>query len=448
MNLVQITPGAGGMFCGNCLRDNALVAELRRQGHQALMVPLYLPLRLDEADQSAGTPIFYSGINVFLDEKLPAFRRAPGWLHRLLQSPALLRLASGRAAKTRPSDVGALTVSMLRGEQGNQARELDDLAEWLRTHVRPDVICLSNALLIGMARRLREATGARVACMLQGEDWFLDGLGEPFSGQAWRLLGERLSEVDALMAPSRYFAGLMARRSGLPVGRIAVVPNGISLAGYPAEYGEAPPAPQPPVLGYFARMSRDKGLDLLVDAFVRLKTRNRIPGLKLRVGGGCGPTDEPVVKEQLGKLQRAGVEADAEFHRNLSREDKLALLRSLSVLSVPARYGEAFGLYLVEALAAGIPVVQPRAAAFPEVIEASGAGVLCEPENPDSLALAIEELLLDPDRCARLRAAAIAAARERFSVQAMARSTLAAFAGGRESANAAVADRRVSAALS
>jgi glycosyltransferase involved in cell wall biosynthesis len=427
MNLVQITPGAGGMFCGNCLRDNALVAELRRQGHQALMVPLYLPLRLDEADQSAGTPIFYSGINVFLDEKLPLFRRAPGWLHRLLQSPALLRLASGRAAKTRPADVGALTVSMLRGEKGNQARELDDLAAWLQTHARPDVICLSNALLIGMARQLRAATGARMACMLQGEDWFLDGLGGDFRTEAWRLLGERLREMDFLMAPSRYFAELMAARTGLPVDRIRVVHNGISLAGYAAERGEGLPGPQPPVLGYFARMSRDKGLDLLVDAFLRLKARGRVSGLKLRVGGGCGPTDEPVVQEQLTKLRQAGVEADAEFHRNVSREDKLRFLESLSVFSVPARYGEAFGLYVVEALAAGVPVVQPRTAAFPELVEVSGAGVLCEPDQPEALADAIEAVLLDPARCGQLRAAALRAARDQFSVQAMARATLAVF---------------------
>ena len=425
MNLVQLTPGAGGTFCGNCLRDNALVTELRRQGHEALMVPLYLPLKLDETDQSAGVPIFYSGINVYLEQQLPIFRRAPRWLHRLLQSPVLLRLAAGRAAKTRPTDVGALTVSMLRGEAGNQARELEDLVTWLQEHVKPDVICLSNALLIGMARRLKAATGARLACMLQGEDCFLDGLAEPFRTQAWQELGLRLREADLLMAPSRYFAELMAGRLGLPAERISVVPNGINLAGYPAATGQARPLPEPPVLGYFARMSREKGLDLLVDAFLLLKARGRVPGLKLRVGGGCGPTDEPVVQEQLAKLRHAGVLADAEFLRDLSREEKVRFLESLTVFSVPARYGEAFGLYLVESLAAGVPVVQPRTAAFPELVAASGAGVLCEHENPAALADAIEALVLDPARLASLSAAAVRAAREQFSVGAMARQTLA-----------------------
>jgi glycosyltransferase involved in cell wall biosynthesis len=427
MNLVQITPGAGGMYCGNCLRDNALVAELRRQGHQALIVPLYLPMRLDEDDQSAGTPIFYSGFNVYLDQKLPAFRHAPRWLHRLLQSPALLRLASGRAARTRPADVGDLTVSMLRGEAGNQARELEDLSRWLQHHAEPQVICLSNALLIGLGRRLREVTGARLACMLQGEDFFLDGLREPFRSEAWRLLGERLREADVLMAPSRYFANLMAGRTGLPVERIAIVPNGINLAGYPAERGQPRPLPRPPVLGYFGRMNRDKGLDLLVDAFLLLKSRGKVPDLRLRVAGSCGPTDEPVVAEQTAKLRRAGLESASEFLRNVSREAKVQFLEGLSVFSVPARYGEAFGLYLVEAFAAGVPVVQPRTAAFPELIEQSQAGVLCEPENALALAEAIEALLLEPARLEQLSMAAVRAARGQFSVAAMARQTLALF---------------------
>jgi len=263
--------------------------------------------------------------------------------------------------------------------------------------------------------------------MLQGEDWFLDGLGEPFRTQAWQTLGERLREVDVLMAPSRYFAELMASRAGLPVERIAIVPNGINLAGYPAETGRARPVPNPPVLGYFARMSRDKGVDLLVDAFLLLKARGKVPGLKLRVGGGCGPTDEPVVQEQLAKLRQAGVETDAEFCRNLSREEKVRFLASLSVFSVPARYGEAFGLYVVEALAAGVPVVQPRTAAFPELVAASGAGVLCERDNAKALAEALEALLLDPARCERFSGAAVRAAREQFSVEAMARQTLEVF---------------------
>src|ERR1051326_7991567 len=134
MNIVQITPGAGGMFCGGCLRDNALVGALRNLGHSTLMVPLYLPLTLDEADNSAGTPIFFSGINVYFDQKSALFRRSPGWLHRLLAGRGLLRLAAGFAGKTRAEEVGELMLSMIRGEEGNQARELEELIDWLKSN--------------------------------------------------------------------------------------------------------------------------------------------------------------------------------------------------------------------------------------------------------------------------------------------------------------------------
>ena len=120
------------MYCGNCLRDNALVATLRRMCHEVTMVPLYLPLTLDEVDQSAETPIFFSGINVYLEQKSPLFRGSPAWLRKLLGSRKLLKWASGKAAKTRPQDVGDITLSMLRGEEGNQARDLNELIEWLK----------------------------------------------------------------------------------------------------------------------------------------------------------------------------------------------------------------------------------------------------------------------------------------------------------------------------
>src|SRR5689334_12726206 len=118
MNIIQITPGAGAMYCGNCFRDNALVAALRKSGHQAVMVPLYLPLTLDEDDQSAGTPIFFTGINVYLEQKSALFRHAPGWLHNLFASRPLLKWAAGKTASTRAEDLGEITLSMLRGENG------------------------------------------------------------------------------------------------------------------------------------------------------------------------------------------------------------------------------------------------------------------------------------------------------------------------------------------
>ncbi|MBI2949942.1 MAG: glycosyltransferase family 4 protein [Verrucomicrobia bacterium] len=411
------------MFCGNCFRDNALVAALRKMGHSTLLVPLYLPLTLDEEDQSAGSPIFFSGVNVYLEQKLALFRRAPHWLHHVLASPALLQWAAGKTAKTRPEDLGELTLSMLRGEEGNQARELDELIAWLKTQPAPDVICLSNALLLGLARQFKRELRAPVVCLLQGEDSFLDALPAPHKENAWAALTERAADVDLFIAPSQYFSELMGGRLRLAAGRGRVIHNGINLDGYAPAV--APPAS--PVIGYFARMCREKGLDTLVDAFILLKQRNRLKDLKLRVGGGCGPADEKFVAPLRSRLEARGFLADAEFHPNLDRAQKQTFLRSLSVFSVPALYGEAFGLYLIEAWASGIPVVQPYHAAFPELIKATGGGVLCAPGSAEALADSIEQLLSNPAKLRAMGEAGRSAALKQFSVERLARETVETF---------------------
>ena len=441
MNIIQLTPGAGAMYCGNCFRDNALVAELRRQGHDATMVPLYLPLTLDEVDQSASTPVFFGGINVYLDQKLSLWRGAPGFLHRMLATRGMLKWASGRAAKTRASELGELTLSMLRGEEGRQARELEDLIQWLKRQPKPEVVVLSNALLLGMARRLKSELQTSVVCTLQGEDGFLDSLPDSHREAAWRLVGERAADVDLFLAPSRYFADLMTRRLGLNPERVRVIHNGISLEGYSA--GEPTPDPSQegnrrhtarktqnaaPVLGYFARMCREKGLDTLVEAFIHVKQRERVPRLKLHIGGSCGPADEAFVKTLRKRLAEAGYIGETSFSPNVSRVEKIEFLEALSVFSVPARYGEAFGLYVIEAMAAGVPVAQPRTAAFPELIAATGGGVLCEPDDAKSLADAIEALLLEPEKARALGDAGRKAVFERYSIESMADSVTKAFA--------------------
>ena len=422
MNLVQLTPGAGGMYCGNCFRDNALVAALQRQGHPTLMVPLYLPMTLDEVSAGGGTPTFFGGLNVFFDQKMGWYRRAPHWFRRLFDAPFLLQMAAGKAAKTRAADVGELTVSMLRGEQGHQARDLEELIDWLRTQERPDAVLLSNALLIGFARRIREALGTRVVCFLQSEESFLDSIPEPWGPRAWQTLSERAATVDLWISPSLYFADRMGQRMAIPRDRVRVVSNGIHLAGYDALPARQPKAPgETMTLGFFARMCPDKGLDLVVDAFVRLRSKGRFPFLKLKVGGGCGPGDEGFVAEQRAKLTAAGLLDSASFHPNLTREAKIAFYASCDVLSVPARMSESFGLYVIESLAAGTPLVQPSLSTFPELLADTGGGVLCGENTPEALATALEPLLQDPVRLTQLGEAGRRAVLDRYTDVHMAR---------------------------
>jgi len=428
VNLIQITPGAGGMYCGNCFRDNALVSELRRQGHDTVMVPMYLPMTLDEAPALGDSPTFFGGINVFLSQKSALHRRAPAWFRRLFDSPRLLKWAAGKTAKTRPEDVGELTVSMLRGESGNQHRELEEMVSWMGNLSAPDAVFLSNALLIGMARRMRERLRTRVVCFLQSEESFLDSLPEPYRAESWRLMAERAADVDGWIAPTRYFAARMAERLRLPPGRVRVAGSGISLDGYRDLPVKRRPN-HPPVLGFFARMCPEKGLDTVVSAFIDLRRRGTLPGLRLKVGGGCGPGDQAFVALQHARLREAGLEADASFHPNVTREEKVAFLASLDVLSVPARFSEAFGLYLVEAMAAGTPVVQPDVCGFREIIETAGGGELCGPNTVPALANTLEKLLEDPARARALGEAGRRGVEACFSDAVMAREVMAATRG-------------------
>ena len=429
MNIVLLTPGTGSYHCGVCMRDNALAKELHRQGHNALMLPMYLPLTLDEDAASPETPIFFGGVSTYLREKFPWLRHMPRWLDRLLSQRVLLKLLAGKAAaKTGGPDVAEMTLSMLRGEQGNQAGEIEELISWLREHAKPDVIWLSTALQAGLTRRLKAELRVPVLGFLQGEDAFIDGLGAPWSERVWKLLGERMHDADRWVAPSRYFAELMADRIAWSADdrrkQMQVVPNGISLAGY----GSPPPgiaAERGPVIGYLARFIPAKGIGLLVEAFIVLKKRGRFPQTRLHCAGSMTEGDARYVETLKSRLAAEGVDRDVAWQPNVSKEEKIAFLESLTVFSVPALYGEAFGMYVVEALAAGVPVVLPRTAAFPEIVEASGGGRLFEPganetENAERLADALESLLAAPEEARALGAQGRAAVEREYTITRLA----------------------------
>ncbi|HWX23154.1 MAG TPA: glycosyltransferase family 4 protein [Candidatus Binatia bacterium] len=413
MRIVQLTPGTGNFYCGSCLRDNALVRGLRAKGHEVLMVPLYLPLVIDEPAENEDAPIFLSGISVFLEQKIPAFRHTPDWLNRALSSPALLRLAANLAGMTTARELGEAAVSMLQGEQSRQAQEVERLVTWLRSQPAPEVFCLSNSLLSGLTHRLKEEFHVPIVCTMQGEDSFLDALPEPYRKQSWDLLARRCAEIDQFIAVSQYFGDSMRSRLGLPAERVTVVYPGIAVE----DFAQAVAPPNPPVIAYLARMHPAKGLDTLVEAFLKLKEWNRVPGLRLRIAGAMAGADNRFVDSLKKRLSR--LSPDVEFLPNLDRHAKLEFLRTITVLSVPANYGEAFGLYLLEAWASGVPVVQPRHAAFPELLAQTGGGILCEPDSPNALAEALQQLLLDPARARQYGEAGRKAARQHFTIETM-----------------------------
>lgn len=369
LKIVFLTPGTGGWYCGACMRDNALAKALQAAGHEVSLLPMYLPLQLDEEvlDSARATPVFFGGINVFLQQKFACFRHTPRWVDRLLNHPRLLRRVARHSHMTSARDHGEMTLAMLRLEDSQLGKELDKLCDWLGRDV-PDILCLSTALQAGMIRELKRRLGVKIICCFQGEDSFLDSLPEPFRTACWSELALRVREADALVSPSAFYAQLMANRLGADGLAIRVMPNGINLAGYAPQ----PAKPGPPVIGFLARLARDKGLEVMVDAFIHLRSVLGHPDARLHLAGAATADNAPLIEQLQNRLAAAGLAGQACWQMNLSRAEKAAMLRALSVFSVPAIYPEAFGLYVIEAMACGVPVVQPAVASFPEIVGRAG----------------------------------------------------------------------------
>ncbi|HUT30928.1 MAG TPA: glycosyltransferase family 4 protein [Sedimentisphaerales bacterium] len=399
MRIIQITPGTGNTFyCDNCLRDIALVRALHDEGHEVLLTPMYLPLQGGRDEPLTSAPIFFGGINVYLQQKLGFFRRTPRWIDWLFDRPGLLRWAGSRSDMTSAKELGEMTISMLRGEHGRQVKELERLVEWLgETEHRPDIVFLSNALLAGLAESIRERLGVPVVCLLQDEDGFLDGLGA-YSERAWKLLRELAAEIDLFIPVSRYYSDVMCERLGLGEGQVRVVHTGIPLEGYDSIKVER----EVPTIGFLSRMCANKGLDTLVEVFIRLKGNERLTNARLRIAGGKSHGDEGFIRRIRRRLEAAGVIDDVDFIHSFDRSTKLDFFGSLSVLSVPEKNPPAYSLYALEALAAAVPVVEPAIGVYRELSEITGGLVLYEPEDAEGLASALERVLVDKDYARQL----------------------------------------------
>ena len=417
MRILSITAGAAGMYCGSCARDNGLARALIASGHDVTLVPVYTPTRTDEPNVSQSRVLF-GGVSVYLEQYVPLFRKTPRFLDRIWDSPRVISALAGRAVSNDPKMLGELTISMLRGEDGPLRKEFAKLLDWAGYAPPPDVVNLPNSLLIALARPLGEALGSPVCCTLQGEELFIEGLKEPYRKEALGLIRRQVSEIDRFIAVSDYARTFMTEYLAIPHDRISVVPLGIDLAGHRKRGPQDGSGPFR--IGYFARIAPEKGLHVLAGAYARL--RRQAPDLRteLHAAGYTAPDNEPYLKSVRAQLERDGVADGFTYHGVVDREGKLRFLGSLNVLSVPATYDEPKGMFLLEAMANGVPVVQPRRGAFTEIVERTGGGLLVAPDDPDSLAEGILRLIRNPREASELGERAFAGAHAHYSVHASA----------------------------
>jgi glycosyltransferase involved in cell wall biosynthesis len=325
-----------------------------------------------------------------------------------------------------PAQNGDLTLSMLRGETGNQRDLLEEILTWLATEHRPDLIYITNTLLSGLAPALKRRLNLPIFCGLHGEDIFLDGLPTSYQEQALTLIRENCTSIDHFLSISQYYLDTFLPRLNISPARATVVAPGIHLHDYPLTPPRVGKAPF--TIGYLARLAPEKGLHLLADAFIRLVQGGEFPGLRLRVAGYYSRAYRPYVEGVQKRLRQAGVSEQVELVGTVDRAQKLAFLRSLDVFALPTVYRDPKGLPTFEAWASGLPVVLPHHGAFPEWIATSQqgsirGGLLHTPEDPSDLAEKIAHLLRHPDQRCAIAEAGQQAVRSYFSSQAMAQRT-------------------------
>jgi glycosyltransferase involved in cell wall biosynthesis len=404
------------MYCGSCARDNALARELMARGHDVTLVPVYTPTRTDEPNVSEHRVLF-GGISVYLQQYVSLFRRLPRFLDRVWDSPRVIGAFAGRMVSNDPRMLGELTVSMLQGEGGILRREYEKLLDWIRREPLPDVINLPNSLLIALAQPLRRALDRPVLCTLQGEELFIEGLIEPYRARALEMIRDRVAHVDRFVAVSEFCARFMSDYLRIPGEKVSVVPLGINMIGY--QRRESMPG-RPFRIGFFARVAPEKGLHVLAEAFVRLRRRAGDSQIRLEAAGYVAPAHQSYLDEVKRLVAGAGFAEEFTYHGVVDRNQKLDFLSGLDVLSVPATYDEPKGMFLLEAMACGVPVVQPRRGAFIEIVEKTGGGILVAPDNPDALADAIHLLMVDRSRVLQLGENGFENVRQYYSVEASA----------------------------
>ncbi|MCB9950192.1 MAG: glycosyltransferase family 4 protein [Planctomycetaceae bacterium] len=386
MRIALVTAGGAGMFCGSCMQDNTLARSLIAQGADVTLIPTYTPIRVDEENASLNR-VFFGGLNVYLNSRWKMWRYLPRFMQRWVDHPAVIRWATSMAVSNDAKELGDLTLSMLTGAHGPHRQAGAELASYIAEELQPDVVIFSNALLSGVVEQLREHFGGVLLCTLQGDDIFLDGLPNDIRHKAIELISQNSVGFDGFLTHSRFYQNYIADYLKLPTEKFRMLPLGIDLTGHTGQ-------PKPPVeneftVGYFARIAPEKGLHHLAEAFVDL--RKRVPHANLRIGGFLPPQHQDYLNHVTETLRGIGIE-DAYIGSPPDHEGKVEFLKSIDVLCVPTDFLEPKGIYVLEAMANGVPVVQPAHGAFPELLEATSGGKLFTPRDPLHLSKTLEEL--------------------------------------------------------
>jgi len=404
MKILLIIPGSGDKFyCSNCFRDNLYAQALRNAEQDVVVMPLYLPLtdKLFRAD----SPLFFPATSYYVAQKYFGKGEMPAVFEKILDSPSILRLASSFSGTTSAKGMEQMTLSMIQGSDRHFAKQTEKLIDWIVNHDRPDVIHLSSSMLIGIAKAIKNRIDIPVVCSLQDEEIWIDNLDKKYAEEAWKSIGKNSKYIDRFIASSEFYrAAALAKTPEIK--EIERVYPGVNIEKYKSQ-----DYPQEPTIGFFYRMSYENGLDILAQAFVKLKKENAIPDLKMKIGGGYTRENKHFVSRIRNILQP--FQQDVIWLNHYSLDEHPSFYRDVSLICTPLRFNEAVGLYLCEAFAAGRPAVAPDTGSFSEI--AGNAGVLYSPNNSEQLAEALRKILTDSVLYEKCKENALLLSRERYS---------------------------------
>ena len=390
MKIVYLITGSGGSFyCGNCYRDMIYLRAIRNvPGIKASAIPLYLPP--DDKNEETGFDrnVFFGAISMYLREKVPFLRNMPAIFDKFLDSAPMLKMAAKRSGTTNTEGLEDMTLSMIKGEKAFPEKELRRLVKYLTVNGKPDVIHLSNALIIGLARQLKRYMDVKIVCSLLNEDDWIEDMAEPYRSDAWKLISEEAENVDTFITPSNYYKELFVSKTGYSGKNVFIVPLAIDTRNL----NILPKKNNYPAVGYFSRINSPNGFDKLVDAFIDLKSGDRLPGLTLHVSGGFTGSDKPFIEEQIKKIKSGGLKSFIRIYPEFHGNSKEEFFSNIDIMSVPVRKHDGYGLYILEANAAGVPVVQPETGAFPEIIEKTQGGITYSPDSTEALCSSLVKL--------------------------------------------------------
>lgn len=392
MRISYITAGAADMICGSCLRDNTLARKLQEHQCDVTLVPVYTPITVEEDDLSTNK-ILLGGISVYLEQRSILFRKIPSFLTQWLDKPGVVKFFTNRKSiQVEAEHLGNLTLSMLKCENGNQSRSFERAFKWIKDEAIPEIIDFSNLLIASLAPTIKRDLKIPIVVTLQGDDLFINELKDNHKKLVIKELKRIAQSIDGFITFSDFYAQKMSNLLDIPIEKFHIVSLGINTEPFSNICRQGS---ENRTFGYFGRIAPEKGFHNAVDAFIKIN-KNREPKIKMLSGGWLGESDRSYFEEQTKKIDQANLSEYFNYSEAPTLEEKKDFFSKIDVFTMPTDQEEPKGIPVLEALASGLPVVQPDKGVFSAMINTTKGGVLYDDRDP--LALSKELLKLIDNR--------------------------------------------------